>query len=916
MNKKELSSKIKTEWYRYSTQKILAFFEVGKNGLSRDQIKHNFAKFGPNILVDGKKRGFLNIFVHQFFSPLVYILVLAAFIVLFLGHYVDATIVFGIVFLNAVIGAFQEGRAEDTLLALKNFVKSYAVVIRDGKEKIIDDSLLVPGDIILLKDGSAIPADARIISANSLKVNQSVLTGESELVLKNAEPLFAFNLPVADQQNMIFRGSYVVSGLAQAVVINTGLNTIIGKISQKLNEIKIDVPLKKKIEELSKIIVWIVLFVSVTVFIFGFYTGRDLTELFITLVALAIASIPESLPVAVTLILTAGVWRLSRKNVLVKKLQAVEALGQATVIAVDKTGTITRNQMTVEKIFVNNRFINITGIGYDNKGNFLENGEIISNFKKDKDLDLIAKTAVFTAIADLKYKTTEKEWILERGDPTEASLIVLGKKYGYLKNELEEKYPKFLEIPFDFENKHHTTMNFMGLNKKMLFTAGSPEFVLKSCENIWQNGRVSKMSEEDFQKINTVMESITSEGYRVLALAINFKPPKELKNNCLPKMTFLGFVGITDSIREEVYFAIEKIKEANIKVVMITGDHLKTAEVIAQKVGIFKAGDIILTGEDIDSLDENALLEKLEKVTVFARVTPDHKMKIIELFKKRGEVIAMTGDGINDALSLTNADLGVSMGKNGTEVAREAADLVLLDDNLGSIVDATEEGRNIFWNIRKTVLFLIATHLAEILLIAGAILGGMPLPLIAVQIIWINLITDTFLIVALIFDPKEKNIMNIEFRSNNKHIIDSVMMVRILCMSIIITVITLTIFNIYLSAGIEKASTITLMTLTLFNILNIFNIRSHIHSIFTQSIFNNKYLLPIIIFVFLIQLFAIYVPFMQEFLKTAPLDLNDWLIIFTLSTSIIVIEEIRKYIHRIGLGIKNKVGIYSSTKHS
>lgn len=896
---------IKREWYRYDTQKIFESFGVTDKGLSYDQVRINTEKYGKNILIDSKARGWLEIFTAQIKSPLVYILIFSAIVVFLLGDYVDAIILAGIVILNSIIGTIQEGKAESTLAALKNYVKSYATVIRGSKERIVDDTELVPGDFIVLRDGGAVPADARLISTNSLKVNQSILTGESELVVKSPEPIAATNLAIADQQNMIFRGSYVVSGFASAVVINTGINTVIGKISQKLKEIEVDVPLKRKIDELSNMIFWVILLASLVIFLFGLIYKITFFEIFLRIVAVSVASIPEALPVAVTLILSAGVWRMSQKNVLVKKLQSVEALGQATVIAVDKTGTITKNQMMVEKIFINNRFIKITGSGYEQNGDFIENNEIIKKLEKDKDLDLIAKASVFTAIADLKYKSNLKQWVLERGDPTEASLLVLGKKFGYLKEELENSYPKILEIPFDFNTKHHTTVNLID-GKNILFTAGSPEIILEKCSTIWQGGKIIKITDVESQKLQTTISDMTKEGYRVLALAINKKPPASLENNQLPELTFLGFVGIVDSIREEVYDSVKKVRAANIRVVMITGDHAQTAESIAKKVGIYQEGDIVLTGADIDSLSEQAIIEKLDKVTVFARVTPDHKMKIIDLFKKRGDVIAMTGDGINDALSLTEADLGISMGKDGTDVARQASDLILLDDNFGNIVEAAEEGRNIYWTIKKTILFFLSTNLSALMIIVFSVISGMPLPLVAAQIIWLNLITDTFLNLALIFDPKEKNIMSEEYRSEKNKLFDNLMITRLLSMSIVMALITLTLFVNYLPFGIEKATTIAITTLTVLNIFNMFNVRSHIKSIFNKRFFNNKYLIIATLTASTLYVFSIYNPLMQKLLKTSPLDISDWLIIISVCVSLIVIEEIRKYIYRITLRVKNK----------
>ncbi len=896
---------IKKEWYRYSSKEVFGFFDVTDKGLTKSQVNLNLNKYGKNTLVDSNTRGWFEIFLSQIKSPLVYILIISSTVVFFLGDHLDSIILLGIVFLNSIIGTIQEGKAESTLAALKNYVKSYATVIRNNKEIVVDDSELVPGDLIILKDGGAVPADARLISTNSLKVNQSILTGESELVVKTSEPISATNLAVADQQNMIFRGTYVVSGFATAIVVDTGTNTVIGKISEKLKEIKIDVPLKKKIDELSNMIFWIVIFASSVIFIFGIIYQISFLDIFLRIVAVAVASIPEALPVAVTLILSAGVWRMSQKNVLVKKLQSVEALGQATVIAVDKTGTITKNQMMVEKIFINNRFIKVTGSGYDQKGEFTENNEVIKNLSKDKDLDWLIKASVFTAIADLRYKSNRNEWVLERGDPTEASLLVLGKKFGYTKDQLENLYPKILEIPFDFDTKHHTTINLID-GKNILFSAGSPEVILQKCNTVWQDGKIIKIDDIEIKKLETTISGMTSDGYRVLALAISKKPPTDLENNQLPELTFLGFVGIVDSIREEVYDSVKKVRDANIRVVMITGDHAKTAESIAKRVGIYQEGDIILTGSEIDTLSEKSIIEKLDKVTVFARVTPDHKMKIIDLFKKRGDIIAMTGDGINDALSLTEADLGIAMGKDGTEVARQASDLILLDDNFGNIVEAAEEGRNIYWTIKKTILFFLSTNLSALMIITFAVISGMPLPLVAAQIIWLNLITDTFLNLALIFDPKEKNIMSEEYRSKNNKLFDSLMITRLISMSIIMALITLTLFNNYLPFGIEKATTIAITTLTVLNVFNMFNVRSHIKSIFNKSFLNNKYLIIATLIASLLYILSIYNPLMQDILKTSPLDLEDWFIIISISVSIIIIEEIRKYVYRISLQMKDK----------
>lgn len=898
---------MRKEWYREDSKNILNSFNTSSDrGLTESRVLEFRKTYGENILSQEKIRTTSDIFIEQIKSPLIYVLIIATFIVLLIGEFLEGGIILFIIILNAVIGTMQEGKAQNTLSALKKMVKSYATVIREGREMRIPDHELVPGDIVLLKDGDAIGADSRIIETNLLKVNESSLTGESGLILKTAEPIAAAGLNASDQSNMVFRGTYVVSGLAKAVVVRTGAKTFIGSIAQKLTGLNIDVPLKKNIENLSKVLVFLVLVFSVIIFIVGFVQGYPVIEMFETVVAVAVSAIPESLPVIVTLVLSTGVWRMSKKNVLVKKMQAVEALGQAKVVALDKTGTITKNQMTVEKIFMDGKMFDVTGSGYDPTGEIKLNGKKIDH-TKDSGLDTIFKISAFTSIAEILEKEDENnpgkiDHTLLRGDPTEASLLVLGKKFGYVKAELHRKFPQIQEIPFDMENKHHTTINGIGSGPgRMMSVAGSPETIVGQCARIWKDGKSKTATKEDFLELDNAINKLSSQGYRVLALAVNNRPPEKVNAKNLPNLTFVGFVGIADAIRPEVEDSVNKVRAAGMRVVMITGDHVKTATAIAKKVGIFKTGDTTVSGIELKEMTDEQLISSLDKATVFARVTPDDKMRVIEAYKKRGETIAMTGDGVNDALSLVAADLGVSMGKMGTEVAREASDIVLLDDDFGNIVEAAEEGRNIYWTVRKSVLYLLSTNLGELMVIMVALFMGMKIPLLATQIIWLNLVTDTFLVAALAFEPKEEGLMNQKFGKPSKYLLDWFMTLRIMMVAILMTIVTLFMFNQYMNVDIVKAWTVALTVLTVFQWYNIFNVRSNKETIFSRKSFDNKYILVGLVIAILLHIFAVYNPFMQGILDTTGLSLIEWGVILLVTLPIVFLEELRKWFYRIYL---------------
>lgn len=885
-------------WYKKDIEEIYSEFNSGFGGLSSEAVITNRAAYGENILEQTKKITFLTIFLSQFKSAFIYVLLIACLIVFLLGEYLDASIILFIILLNSIIGSIQEGKAQNTLATLKSYVEGKATVLRGGKYVVIPDHEVVPGDILILKDGETVTADARVIEANNVEVNESALTGETEVVSKSSNSIQGAVENVGDIHNMVFKGTQVMSGIGRAIVVSTGHDTEIGKIASKLDELHKDIPLKKNIENLSYLLIVVVVGVSILIFFSGLLHGITFKEMFITVVAIAVSAIPESLPVVVTLVLATGFWRMSKKNALVKRLQAVEALGQAKVLALDKTGTITKNQMTVEMLYIDGTEYMVSGSGYGPEGELRHQGHSVLP-STDEGISLAAKISSFTAIAEVAYDEDTKVWKLLLGDPTEAALKVFGSKMGMAKEKLLEQYPQTYEIPFDLHTKHHASINEVD-GKSFFSTAGSPEVLLSASRYIWKDGQQKEISSKDLSEVKRDIRRVSGDGYRILALACDFEPPKpqEIDPENLKGLTFIGFVAIRDAIRPEVHQSLGLVKKAGLKPVMITGDYLDTAKAVASSVGIYKEGDQVITGSEVDDLSIEELSKKLGNVTVFARVSPEHKMKIIEGYKARGEIIAMTGDGINDSLSLVAADLGVAMGGIGTEVAKEAADIILLDDNFGTIATAVEEGRSIYSTIRKSILYLLSTNLGEILVIGIAVVLGLPLPLLATQIIWLNMVTDSFLVASLALEPKERGLLQANFRKPTKYLIDKLMGWRIGIIGGVMTLGTLALFILYLPDGYVKATTVALTVLTVFQWFNVFNVRSHTESVFSKGFFANKYLILSLGIVILLQLFAVYTPFMQQVLHTTALSLFDWIIILLVGVVIVIVEEVRKMIYR------------------
>ncbi|KKQ34749.1 MAG: ATPase, P-type (Transporting), HAD superfamily, subfamily IC [Candidatus Nomurabacteria bacterium GW2011_GWB1_37_5] len=842
------------EWYEKKYEDVTLELESSEEGLSFTEAQNRLLKFGPNKLPEAKADSLWLIFVRQFASPLIYVLLAADLIVLYLKEYTDAIIILFVLLFNAAIGTYQEGRSRNTLLALRRFVETEARVLRDGREIIIPDYEVVPGDILLLDQGDKIAADARIISSLNLKVDESALTGESEPVEKINSVLLGEKLISADQTNMLFKGTFAVSGSGHAVVVATGLTTEIGRISKKIASINTEIPLKKNIQQLSKIVTFVVLLMIVVLFIYGTSLGKTAIEMFNLSVSLAVSVIPEGLPLVVTLVLATGVFRMSRRNALVKKLQAVESLGQTKIIAVDKTGTLTKNEMTIERVFVNGKIFEIGGAGYEPKGDILFENKIINPINHPE-LIFAGRIATFCANANVYYLEDVKTWKVS-GDPTDAAMLVLGGKLGFEKGKLEAEFPRLAEAPFDNITKIHSIMHQID-GKTIMTSVGAPETVLNASDKIWKDGKHIKLTNQEKIEIEKTFEQFSSRGYRVLAISIRESTGPKVNFSDINNLVFVGFFAMRDPLRKEARPAILAATEAGVKIVMITGDHKKTAESIARDVGIWNQGDLILTGEEINSLSPSELVRKLPKVSVFARVTPEHKIRIIQAYRERGEVIAMTGDGVNDAPSLMAADLGVS------------------------------------------------TNISEILVITLALFWALPIPLLPAQIIWLNLVTDTFLVIALSMDPKERDLLTRKFK-RSKRLVDLHMVVRMIVMAVPMTLGTFFLFNGLVSVGMPGFApatmshtwTVILTVLAVFQWFNAWNCRHDRESIFSSNPFSNKYLNGAFVLIIGLQLLVVYNPFMQKIFHTSVLSISDWLYIIIVALSVVVFEEARKLIVR------------------
>ncbi len=852
---------------------VLSILESNKEGLSQKQVDEKIKKVGFNELKEETRVHPFKIFLSQFKSFIVGILIVTMIISFMIHEYVQGIAITVILLLNAIIGFRQEYKAEKAIQALKKMASLKAVVFRDGKEVKIDTKFLVPGDIIILETGEKVPADSRIIESNNLQTLEAALTGESLPIKKHAEVL-SQNIPIADMKNMIFSSTIIVSGRGKAIVTNTGMNTQIGHIAKMIQSEKPKLtPLQKNLKKLGEYMGIAAIVVSFIVFFTGIAAGIDTVEMFMTAISLAVAAIPEGLPAVVTLALGLGIVRMIKKNALIRKLPSVETLGSTSVICTDKTGTLTMNQMTVRKIFANDQIITVTGRGYEKKGNFFLNEKKVSpkNLTKLLEIGALCNDA----------KLTEKEVI---GDPTEGCLIVSAAKAGFIRDDLENKYPRIGEMGFTSERKRMSTLHKIN-NKKVVYCKGAPDIILDLCDRIYKNGKIERLTRIEKKKILSMNETFAKQALRVLGFA--YKESDKIDES---NMIFVGLQSMIDPPRPEVKDEIEKCRSAGIKVIMITGDYKLTAQAIGKELG--------LTGHAIDGKELEKipnLEDHVEEISIYARVDPKHKARILEALQKKVHIVAMTGDGVNDAPAIKKADIGISMGITGTDVAKEASDMILTDDNFNSIVNAVEEGRAIYDNIKKFVYYLLSSNIGEILTIFTALLIGLPLPLVALQILWINLVTDGLPALALGVDPADPDIMALPPRDPKENIINKTRAFTMFTIGTVMMIGTLLLFNHYdPHTNLVYAQTAAFTCLMMFQMFNVLNSKSEKHSLFEVGIFSNPKLIGAILISIALQIFVIYVPFMEHVFETAALKLVDWGIIILVSSSVLVVAELIK----------------------
>jgi len=861
------------QWHTMSIEDVLEKLETNKKGLTHMDAEGRLKYYGINKLKERERRTALIIFYEQFKSFLVLLLVFATILSLYLGMYIDAIVIGMIIILNAFLGLYQEFKAEKAIDALKKLIVSKVTVLRDGIHHEISVEKIVPGDIVLLEEGNRVPADVRLIEVSNLKIDESELTGESVPVLKETKKLK--DVALHDRKNMAFMSTLVCYGRGAGVVVATGMPTEIGKIATLVEEREEPTPLQNKLQHFGKDIGIFVVVLSFFIFLIGLIKASEPLGMLLTAVSLAVAAVPEGLPAIVTLTLTVGTQKMLRNNSLVKRLAAVEALGSVTVICADKTGTMTTNEMTVEKIWYPDKLISVTGVGFEPKGEFLLNKERIDP-KKDGCLHLLLKISRMCNDAVLRNGTG---WRII-GDPTEGALKVLAKKAN-----IQEDYTRIKEIPFSSERKIMTTIHDIN-GEYFAYSKGAPEFILKFCNKNYPD---KKLGNREKEKIIRTVHRLADDGLRVLGFSYKKLGFKYSMDSVEKDMTFVGLVAMADPPRKETKNAIKLCREAGIKVVMLTGDHPITAKAVAAQIGL--SGEVI-TGEQIDKMTEEDFDSIVDETIIFARVSPQHKLKIVEALKKDRNIVAVTGDGVNDAPALKKADIGVAMGIKGTDVAKESADIILLDDNFHSIVSSVEEGRRIYDNIRKFIRFLLAANFNEMFTVASAIFLGLPLPFLATQILWINLVTDSFPALSLGVDPKEKDIMQRKPRNPREAIIHSSFPFIIIA-GILGFAVTLASFLTELPSGLEKARTMAFTTTIMFQLFFVFNCRSEKKSVFRVNPFTNKKLILSVMFSILLQILVLYLPFLQAMFQTVPLNAFDWLkVLFFSSLGFLVLPEV------------------------
>lgn len=858
-----------------------------REGLTTSEIAKRRSAYGSNLLREDPPDHPFIVFLRQFQNPLIYILMASAAVTTVSAHFTDSLAIWAVLIFNAVIGFYQEQRAEKTIQALKKFLTPTAKVIRDGSEHEIPASGLVPGDLIILQAGDRIPADARIISSTGLQVVESMLNGESLPSVKKVGVL-PQDTSLADQENMVFMGTLIVEGAGQAVVTATGTKTQLGQIASLIQSSpESKTPLQKNIAKFSHHLAVIVLSITGAIFLLGLAAGKPLADMIGLAISLTVSAIPEGLPVVVTVTLAVGMWRMAREKAVIRRLPAVETLGEVTIICTDKTGTLTRGEMMIEKVVLGDQTFTVTGEGYLPRGEFYEGDKHLKTYPTDLKLIGIYSGAVSNAHLSFSDNKTAVQDLI--GDPTEAAVLTLGLRLGG-----GHSPDKKLILPFDDRKRYSVASTAIGSGRVSIFL-GAPEILLEHCTKYLRDSKWQPLNKKTLDYFQEEQEKLAGDGFRVVGLAS--KSGEVTPDEDPAGLTFAALLGMKDPVRGEAKDAVTQVQAGGVRVVMLTGDHLLTAKVIAREVGISDEGDMV-EAKSLNSLSEKEFGRAILSLAVVARATPEDKLRIVSALKAQRQIVAMTGDGVNDAPALKTADIGIAMGRAGTDVAVEASDMVLLDDNFTHIVAAVEEGRVIWHNLRKVIFYLLSTSFGEILTILASLLLGLPLPVIAAQIIWLNLVTDGVSTIPLSLEKKEGEVLTHHPRRPNEHIINRLMVSRIALVGLTMMLGTLGLFTYNLDRGLAVAQTSAVLVLAAFQWYNVFNARSETESIFKIGLFRNRYVVLAIGTAILLQIGATYLPFMQAILKTAPLTLIDWLTALGLASSIIVIEEVRKYIFR------------------
>ena len=879
------------QWHNLSPDEVLLALNSRRSGLTETETKRRLLQYGPNELKGRKKTPPVLVFLRQFLSPLIYILLAAVIVSVIVEHFMDAAVIMGVLLLNAVIGFIQETRAESAMEALIQMAAPRARVRRDGNVKQIPAREIVPGDILLLETGDKVPADARLIEVSNLKVNEATLTGESMAVEKHTKAISGA-VPVAERKNLVYMGTIVTYGRTTAMAVRTGMSTEIGKIATAIQEIKPEkTPLQRSVSKLSRYIIGLFLGILSLLVAVGILKGLGWLEMFLLAVAAAVSAIPEGLPAVLTVVLAVGMRIMARRNAIIRKLVAVETLGSATVICSDKTGTLTLNEMTVQRLYVDGQWIEVTGEGYEPWGELRRNGQRV-NPGSEEALTLHLRIG---ALCNDALLTCEQEFCSIYGDPTEGALLVAAAKAEMNKEKLEKAFPRLDEIPFQSEKQYMATLHPRD-GGRVVYVKGSVERLLSLSKYHLKGSAIVPLEEADTQAIMQANISMAREAMRVIATAYVNLPleSKELEDEDIRgNLVFVGLAGMVDPPRGEAKEAVRLCKQAGIKVVMITGDHKVTAESIAGQLDL-PPGEAI-TGAELQAMSDEELSRQVEGISVFARIEPLHKLRIVNALKNHGHVVAMTGDGVNDAPALKAANIGIAMGITGTDVAKEASDMVLADDNFASVVAAVDEGRAIFNRLRNVIFFLLSTNLGELLALILSILFIGKAPLLAVQILWVNVVTDTAVAIPLGLEPKFGDELKQPPRHPKVGLIFPGLLLRIGFLAILMSVGIFLIFNwAQARVSLEEARTLAFCSMVAFEWFRAFNARSDEHTLFRLGIFRNRWLVVSILIAIILQLAVVYVPFLQVAFNTVPLGIDKWGIAILAGGSLFAIEEIRK----------------------